>query len=68
MAGTRNKNKILTLAAVIIAALLALSLFWFTQLILTRASGNDEAQNDAGTETDAAPAPELIMSHSPGFY
>ena len=68
MAGTRNKNKILTLAAVIIAALLALSLFWFTQLILTRASGNDEAQNDAGTETDAERAPELIMSHSPGFY
>lgn len=68
MTGTRNKNKILTLAAVIIAALLALSLFWFTQLILTRASGNDEAQNDAGTDIDAAPAPELIMSHSPGFY
>ena len=68
MAGTRNKNKILTLAAVIIAALLALSLFWFTQLILTRASGSDETQNDAGTETDAERAPELIMSHSPGFY
>ena len=70
MADTQKKNRILTLTAVIIAALLALSLFWFTQLILTRANETEDEPGVSGSDAtvqDNTPL-EVLMSHSPGFY
>ncbi|MBO7406393.1 MAG: CotH kinase family protein [Clostridia bacterium] len=70
MEGNANRKKILTLTAVVIAALLALALFWFTQLILSRADEHDPSiTEDAGMDNNgAAVTQEVIMSHSPGFY
>ena len=71
MAETRKRNRILMLTAVIIAALLALSLFWFTQLILTRANEAGDVPVDSSEGSDTAPdylPAEVLMSHSPGFY
>ncbi|MBP5781238.1 MAG: CotH kinase family protein, partial [Clostridia bacterium] len=67
----KNNNKIMICSSVIIVSILALAIFWFTQLVLTSANDTTHDSEITPEYQDSQNGPDLsqiYVSHSSGYY